>query len=72
MISPPLFSRVAIAVLSVACSWSAFAQDVALAPQSAKIAEVVPTSLPLSIEKGAHIAILGGDAHGADADAWVV
>ena len=71
--NPPRFLfHAAVAVLSVACLWSAWAQDATGAPQSAKAADIVPTTLPLSIENGAYIAILGRGAHGADAGAWVV
>ncbi len=60
MNSPRLLFPAAVAVLSVACSWPVCAQNAAGAAQSAKAAEVIPTMLPLSIEKGARIAILGG------------
>ncbi len=60
MNSPRLLFSVAVAALSVACPWTACAQDAAGIAPSAKAAEVVPTMLPLSIEKGARIAILGG------------
>jgi hypothetical protein len=60
MIIPHFLFVAVVAVLAVACPWPVCAQDAAVAPQSAKAAEVVATTLPLSIEKGAHIAILGG------------
>ena len=60
MISPRLLFPAAVAVLSVACPLPVWAHDAANAQQSAKAADVVPTTLPFSIEKGAHIAILGG------------
>ena len=60
MISVRFLVPAAVAVLSVACPLSAIAQTVADAGQPAKTAEVVATTLPLSIEKGAHFAILGG------------
>ena len=63
MISPRFLFPAVVAVLSVAYPFPASAQDAA---------DVQPTTLPLSIEKGAHIVILGGGAHGADAGAWVV
>ena len=59
MISPRFFVPAAVAVLFVACPQPAFAQD-AVGAQSAKAADVMATTLPLSIENGAHIAILGG------------
>ena len=49
---PHFLFPAAVAVLSVACPLLACAQDAAGAVQPAKIADVVPTTLPLSIEKG--------------------
>jgi uncharacterized cupredoxin-like copper-binding protein/lysophospholipase L1-like esterase len=60
MISPRRIFPAAVAVLSVACLLPTRAQDAAGGAQPVKAADVVPTTLPLSIEKGAHIAILGG------------
>ena len=60
MNSPRLLFPAAVAVLSVACSWPVCAQNAAGTAQSAKAADLIPTTLPLSIEKGARIAILGG------------
>jgi len=57
---PRLLFPAAVAALSIVCLWPAWAQDSAGAGQPEKAADVVATTLPLSIEKGARIAILGG------------
>jgi hypothetical protein len=73
MFSPRVLFSTALAAISVAYPLPASAQDAAGAAQTVKAADVIPRTLRLTIEKGARIAILGGgDAHGADAGAWVV
>ncbi len=60
MFSPRVLFSTALAAISVAYPLPASAQDAAGAAQTVKAAGVVATALPLSIEKGARIAILGG------------
>jgi len=60
MISPRHLFAAGLALLPVAIPSTVFSQDAAVAALPAKAAEVMAPPLPLSIEKGAHIAILGG------------
>jgi hypothetical protein len=60
MFSPRVLFSTALAAISVAYPLPASAQDAAGAAQTVKAAGVVATALPLSIEKGARIASLGG------------